>query len=131
MKKELKKIKKILGPLGPQVILDLFKKNKKEKKINFFFAPGALGLLRNLFLKTLFLFFQSLQDFPKTSLSKTLNFFQKPSFQENTRRSIWQNFFQIMMINCFTNQFVPKRDLISFNSCMDFAKHSKYDKKMS
>ena len=36
------------------------------------------------------------------------------------------------MINCSISQFVPKRDLTSFNPCKDFfAKHSKYDKKMS
>ena len=34
-----------------------------------------------------------------------------------------------MMINCSTNQFVPKRDLTHSIHVRTFAKHSKYDKK--
>ena len=49
------------------------KKRVKKKKI----ALGALGLLSNILLKNLF-----------CVPSKTPKFFQKPSFQENTRRSI-------------------------------------------
>ena len=104
-----------------------FKKEKEEEKIfwtrvirpsshfNSFskgnFWTRDIGLLGNFFLKI----FCSFKDY---------NFFffpfQKPSFQENTKISIRHSLFQIMMINCSTNQFVPKKDLTSFNPCGEF-----------
>ena len=87
---------------------------KIQKKKNFWtrgIGPSKTFVITfcNLFLKT-FLLFQRLQDFSKASLSKTQIFFfpQKTSFQENTRWSIWKSFFQIMKINCSTNQFYSK-----------------------
>ena len=54
-----------LGALGHQVISVHFQPKKKKT-----FAPGALGLLSNLFLKTFLLFLQRIQIFSKAFFSK-------------------------------------------------------------
>ena len=64
-----------LGALGLQIISNYFQK----------IGLGALGLFSNFFSKNPFCSFKDYKIFPKPPLSKTPKFFQKPSFQENTR----------------------------------------------